>query len=232
MKYSFLFFILISTFVSCGEQQEEKAISAFPIDTLQVENIPILEIEEIVYDYDTLAWTELVHLISDIEIDLRYATTDNFVNEIMYDCSRAFLRPKVAKALRNVQEELKEEGLSLKVFDAYRPRPIQQKLWDKVPDPHYVTRPWKGSMHNRGAAVDLTLLDENGQELDMGTPFDFFGKEAWITNEDLPSDVLANRKKLRSTMQKHGFKGIRTEWWHFSYEGSGAALSDWLWVCN
>jgi D-alanyl-D-alanine dipeptidase len=129
-------------------------------------------------DYDTSAWTELIRLDSSIVLDLRYATDNNFVGEQLYDCGRCFLRPAVAKALVQVHQALKKEGLALKMFDCYRPRPIQWALWKKVPDPRYVANPRKGSMHNRGTAVDLTLVKLNEEELPMGTPYDYFGKEA------------------------------------------------------
>ncbi len=121
--------------------------------------------------------------------------------------------------------------MGLKMFDCYRPRPYQQRLWDKVPNPDYVTPPAKGSMHSRGAAVDLTIVDAQGKELDMGTPYDFFGKEAHYDYTQLPAAVLANRRLLRQTMEAVGFRGIRTEWWHFSYQGKNYELSDYVWPC-
>ena len=182
-------------------------------------------------DYDTSAWTEIIRLDSTIVLDLRYASDNNFVGEQMYDCGRCFLRPSVAKALVKVHQQLKAEGLGLKMFDCYRPRPIQWKLWKKVPDPRYVADPRKGSMHNRGTAVDLTLVKLNGEELPMGTTYDFFGKEAHTAYQQLPAEVLANRKKLHTSMKKAGFAPIRTEWWHFSRPAPGSELSDMLWKC-
>ena len=150
----------------------------------------------------------------------------------MYNCGKCFLRPEVAEAIVKAQKKLEKKGYGLKMFDCYRPRPFQQRLWDKVPDDRYVTNPKKGSMHNRGAAVDLTLVDKNGKELDMGTPFDFFGEKAYQTCTDLPKNVLENRKLLNTTLESVGFKTIRTEWWHFSYTKKKYALSDWLWDCK
>jgi len=188
-------------------------------------------------DYDTTKWTD-IHLVnSDIVIDMKYATTENFVEEVMYECGRCLLRPDVAKGVEKAQEILqqKKKGYVLKMLDCYRPRPVQQKLWDKVPNPMYVTPPTKGSMHNRGAAVDLTIVNDKGEELDMGTIFDFFGKRAHQDFMDLPDEVLDNRELLRSTMIKAGFKPIRTEWWHY-YFAKGApkkfAISDYLWECH
>lgn len=182
-------------------------------------------------DYDTTEWAELIRLDSTILLDLRYATDSNFVGEKMYDCGRCFLRPQVAHTLVKVHQQLKKKGLGLKMYDCYRPRPIQWKLWEKVPDRRYVSDPRKGSMHNRGAAVDLTIVDSTGQELPMGTPYDYFGVEAYPGYQDLAADVLANRKLLHEQMKAVGFKPIRTEWWHFSLPGQGAELSDMLWKC-
>ncbi|MCB9272655.1 MAG: M15 family metallopeptidase [Lewinellaceae bacterium] len=182
-------------------------------------------------DYDTTQWADIALLDSTILIDMKYATTDNFVQEQMYECGRCFLRPEVAKAVVAAQHELRQQGLGLKMLDCYRPRPIQWKLWEKAPDPRYVSDPRKGSMHNRGAAVDLTLVETSGRELDMGTPYDFFGPEAHPSYTGLPDTVLARRSLLRETLMKQGFHPIRTEWWHFSYEKHNYELSDMLWKC-
>ncbi|MBK8701614.1 MAG: M15 family metallopeptidase [Saprospiraceae bacterium] len=168
----------------------------------------------------------------DIFLDIKYATKDNFTKKIIYPCGKCYLRPRVAKRLLTAKEALqKEYGYSLKMFDCYRPRPAQQRLWDVVPNPDYVTPPAKGSMHNRGLAVDLTLVDKNGKELDMGTPYDFFGPKAHTDNMELPEEVLTNRNLLKNALQAQSFSGIRTEWWHFSYN-EAAGLSDWEWPCN
>ena len=167
-----------------------------------------------------------------IKLDIRYATADNFTKSKIYDCPRCLLRPEAAKALVKAHKNLQKKGLGLKMFDCYRPRPYQQRLWDKVPNPDYVTPPAKGSMHSRGAAVDLTIVDKAGKELDMGTPYDFFGKEAHTDNLNLPAQVLTNRRLLREALEAVGFKGIRTEWWHFSFQGKDYPLSSYVWPCE
>ena len=182
-------------------------------------------------DYNSAQWTDIQILDQTIDIDIRYATTNNFVKEQMYECPRCFLRPDVAKAIGKIQKELQQKGLGLKMFDCYRPKPIQQKLWDKVPDARYVTPPWKGSMHNRGVAVDLTLTDSLGQEINMGTSYDFFGPEAHHDFMLLPKHVLANRTLLKTAMESSGFQAIRTEWWHYSWSGMYPALESWQWPC-
>jgi zinc D-Ala-D-Ala dipeptidase len=175
---------------------------------------------------------DMQQLDSSIQIDIKYATTDNFTHSQIYDCPRCFLRPDAAEAIVKAHQNLQKKGLGLKMFDCYRPRPYQQRLWDKVPNPDYVTPPAKGSMHSRGAAVDLTIVDANGKELDMGTPYDFFGPEAHTDNTKLPQKVLDNRRLLRETLEALGFKGIRTEWWHFSYQKKNYPLSDDVWPCK
>ncbi|GJM35002.1 MAG: D-alanyl-D-alanine dipeptidase [Saprospiraceae bacterium] len=191
----------------------------------------LAEPEVLLPDYDTSKWTDIEYLDSTIQVDMKYATEDNFVKAKMYECSRCFLRPQVALALQAAHRDLLKQGFGLKMLDCFRPRPIQWKLWEKVPDPRYVSDPRKGSMHNRGAAVDLTLVNQLGKELDMGTPFDFFGPEAYPAYTNLPDSILTRRLLLTQTMEAHGFHGIRTEWWHFYFVGPSYELSDMLWKC-
>lgn len=183
-------------------------------------------------DFDTTQWEEVTRLDASIVLDLRYATENNFVEEKMYDCGRCFLRPDVAKEVVKIHQELQVKGYGLKMFDCYRPRPIQWKLWKKVPDPRYVADPRKGSQHNRGKAVDLTIVDSEGNELDMGTDFDFFGKEAYHSYSDHSDEIAANRKLLLSTMEAHNFRPASTEWWHYSWKPRNWEIDDWLWGCE
>jgi D-alanyl-D-alanine dipeptidase len=183
------------------------------------------------YDYNSNEWDEISYADDSIVIDLRYAQTNNFVKKKMYKCARCFLRPYVADKLNSVNSELLKKGYKLKVFDCYRPKPVQEELWEIMPDEDYVAAPWKGSMHNRGIAVDLTIVDINNKELDMGTPFDFFGEQAHFTFKDLPEQVLENRNLLKTSMEKHGFQSIRTEWWHYSVPSRMNSISDWQWHC-
>lgn len=181
---------------------------------------------------DKKGWTNIKDLDKTVALDIKYATSDNFTKAQIYDCPACYLRPSVAKAIVKIHNELKNKGYGgLKMFDCYRPRPYQQRLWDKVPDARYVTPPAKGSQHNRGAAVDLTIVDKNGKDLDMGTPYDFFGERAYHTFTGLPPAIQANRTLLKSTMERHGFRSIRTEWWHYSYKGKEFPLESWLWPC-
>ncbi len=161
---------------------------------------------------------ELKQLMPFIQYDLRYATKDNFVKQTLYPrlTRVTFLRLPAAKALANVQKELATKGLGLKIFDAYRPYSVTVKFWELIKDERYVANPSKGSGHNRGLAVDLTIVNlKTGKELDMGTNFDNFTDTAHHTFNVLPKNVLQNRILLKDVMLKHGFQFFETEWWHY-----------------
>jgi D-alanyl-D-alanine dipeptidase len=153
-----------------------------------------------------------------IRIDLRYATADNFVGKSMYRTSKCFLRREVAERLSQVQADLELLGLGLKIWDGYRPLSVQKEFWKLVPDERYVASPVKGSRHNRGAAVDVTLVDRDGKELEMPTKFDNFTEDAGAF---APCNERAaeNRKLLQRLMTSHGFEILPTEWWHFDAAG-------------
>jgi len=171
---------------------------------------------------------ELKTIVPNIQYDLRYATINNFTHHQLYkDSNETFLRSVVAKALLKVQEELNEKNLGLKIWDAYRPYSVTKKMWDLVKDERYVADPKKGSGHNRGIAVDLTIIDKaTGKELNMGTGFDNFSDTAHQTFKNLPGDVLENRLLLKTTMEKYGFIALETEWWHFYWNNSAFELLD------
>ncbi|MCI5052623.1 MAG: M15 family metallopeptidase [Simkaniaceae bacterium] len=147
-------------------------------------------------------------------LDVRYATTNNFLGVALYDSPRIFLIEAVAKKLSAAQDRLEKKGLGLKVYDGYRPMSVQKALWDLLPDPRYVADPKVGSNHNRGAAVDVTLVDlETGEELVMPSEFDEFTEKAHSDFYDLPQEAIDNRAILKEAMV--GFTQLPTEWWHF-----------------
>jgi len=165
--------------------------------------------------------------------DMRYATENNFLKEKVYDCAECYTRVKTAKALLIANAEFKKSRVKIKFFDCYRPNSVQYKMWKIVPNPQYVANPVKGSIHNKGGAVDITLETLDGVELDMGTDFDFFGKRAYHDMTDLPQEILDNRKLLKETMEKHGFWSIRTEWWHYNLStASNDPVANFKWECN
>ena len=158
-------------------------------------------------------------LVPGLRLDIRYATPGNFTGRTLYPVARCLLRPAVAARLAQAQAAATREGLGLKVFDCYRPLSIQRQLWALVPDERYVADPAKGSRHNRGAAVDLTLVDAAGAELPMPTGFDDFTERAHRDYDDLPAAAIANRARLERLMTAAGFTGLPTEWWHFDAKG-------------
>lgn len=163
---------------------------------------------------------DLTVFIPGIVLDIRYATENNFTGQQVYSTAEAFVRKPVAEALLRVQLELRKMGLGLKVFDAYRPYRATLRFYRVYPDKSFVAAPWLGSRHNRGAAVDVTLIDfETGEELAMPTLFDDFSERASPSFMDLPDEVIRNREKLISIMSKHGFSVFHTEWWHFDFRG-------------
>jgi D-alanyl-D-alanine dipeptidase len=157
--------------------------------------------------------------VPNVRIDVRYATSNNFMHAPLYPIAKVFLRAPAARALADVQRDLAKDNLGIKVFDGYRPYSITEKMWEPIRNPDFAD-PAKGSRHNRGAAVDLTLIDlQTGDELSMPTPYDDFTQRARQDFNDLPPNVIANRARLREAMTRHGFEPLPSEWWHFDYAG-------------
>ena len=178
-------------------------------------------------------FVRLKDLSPDFVYELKYATPDNFLKQAVYDCGQCYLRKSTAEALVKANEAFKQLGYRIKLFDCYRPLSVQKKMWKILPGTHYVANPTKGSKHNRGAAVDLTLVDAQGKELNMGTPFDFFGKEAHHTYTEHSKEVLENRKLLKETLDKYNFKSIYSEWWHYEYRPEmQSKVENFEWQCE
>lgn len=162
---------------------------------------------------------DLSEFIPGILLDIRYATANNFTYDTVYTLPKAFARRPVAEALAAVQKELRRHGMGLKIFDAYRPYETTLNFWALIGNTQYVAAPWKGSRHNRGAAVDLTLITlKTGKEIEMPTGYDDFTEKASSDYSELPEHLIANRSYLIKVMQKHGFRVFQTEWWHFDYK--------------
>jgi D-alanyl-D-alanine dipeptidase len=155
---------------------------------------------------------------SRIVVDLKYASEDNFAKQKLYEANVCFLRRSTALKLDAVQKELEALNLGLKVWDCYRPLAVQRSLWALLPDERYVADPRKGSRHNRGAAVDVTLVDSRGAELQMPTGFDEFSAPAHRRYQNLPEQVIRHRSLLETSMKKSGFVPLPEEWWHFDDE--------------
>jgi D-alanyl-D-alanine dipeptidase len=160
-------------------------------------------------------FVDIAALNPHIRLDIRYATTNNFTHRRVYEVARCMLREGTARKLDAVQRDLERMGLGLKVFDCYRPLSVQRKFWAILPDERYVADPAQGSRHNRGAAVDLTLVTSDGHELRMPTGFDDFTEKAHRDFQALPPEAIRNRTLLERVMKKRGFVPLPTEWWHF-----------------
>lgn len=179
------------------------------------------------------SFVNLKEYSKDFVYDMKYSTSDNFLKSKVYDCAECFLRLKTVKALLNANAEFMKAGYKIKIFDCYRPLDIQKKMWKIVSNPDYVANPSKGSIHNRGGAVDITLVDVDGVTLDMGTDFDFFGIEAGHNYQNLSQTIKSNRTLLKSIMIKNGFNAMDSEWWHYNLK---SALNDKVantkWKCD
>lgn len=156
--------------------------------------------------------------IPDIYVELRYVTENNFTGVKIYDFTEAYLRYGTVKKLAQVQKELKQQGYSLKIWDAYRPFEAQQKLWEVYPDPNYVANPANGMKnHNLGGTVDITMVAADGSIIPMPTEFDDFSLKADRNYSDIEDEEAVNNVMiLQNTMENNGFTGYQGEWWDYS----------------
>ena len=216
-KIVFLFFTII--LISCKSTQ------------LDFKKSPILL--DISKETDDNAIVNLKNYSNDFVYDMKYATDDNFLKEKLYPCAECFLRVKTVKSLLEANKAFSQKGYKIKLFDCYRPKAIQKKMFKIVPDPNFVANPKKGSIHNRGGAVDISLVDSLGVEVNMGTKFDFFGEEASHNYQNLSEEILANRKFLKKIMLQNNFKSFDSEWWHYNLNGSNTdKVENLKWYCN
>ena len=204
--------------VSMAWAQEKQTIELKPIkDKISFYNM---------VERDSLqAMIELKSLIPTVQYELRYASKNNFTGQRLYpkNTHTTYLRRKPAMALAKVAEELKGKGLGIKIWDAYRPYRTTVRFWELIHDERFVANPSKGSGHNRGTSVDLTLVDlKSGKELEMPTPFDDFSPAAFHGALNIDDFRIRNRALLKSTMEKYGFVPLETEWWHYSWQGASA----------
>ncbi len=176
-------------------------------------------------------------MIPDIDVELRYFSNDNFVGDTIdgYKANKLILTTQTVEALRNVQHELHQKNLCIRVYDGYRPQRAvnhfirwakdindtinKQVYYPDVEKQHLFREEYIAtrSGHSRGSTLDLTIVDGNTNEpLDMGSPYDFFGKESWVEHPDLTEAQKANRQLLQEVMLKHNFRNYAKEWWHFT----------------
>lgn len=207
--------------------QEALVVETQPPTTL----LPTEETEATLPEPEDEDFVRILDYIPTATQKLYYATDRNFTGQVIYDFSDAYLRYGTVKKLMAVSADLAELGLRIRIWDGFRPVAAQFTLWDICPNPTYVANPNVGfSSHNRGNTVDLTLTDENGNEITMPTGFDDFSAKADRDYSDCTPEEAANAQILELIMEKHGFKGYQGEWWHFSdtdsYEVEEVFLSE------
>lgn len=175
-------------------------------------------LDKMIRDDSNRALVNLKKFIPDIVLDIKYASNQNVFYEKLYPRPRAMVRLPVARALAAVQAELRKSGWGIKIFDAYRPYQVTCRMWERMPDSIYMGKPWRGSRHNRGIALDLTLIEwRTRKELPMPTPYDALIYPSHPDFQQLSAEVIRNRDTLINIMKKYGFTVARNEWWHFDY---------------
>jgi D-alanyl-D-alanine dipeptidase len=212
-KFIVMLFVFTTLFIFSLKSQSEgknqlKVIST--IDTLKMK----------ITTNPSLEMVELKQLVPGIKYDLAYARKSNFTKHRLYPkrLKSTYLRKEPAVALSNIAKELKEKGIGILVWDAYRPYSVTERFWNLIHDERYVANPVNGSGHNRGIAIDMTLYELNtGKLLEMPTGFDDFSEKAHQGNQQLSEIKINNREFLRIIMEKHGFVKFETEWWHYSW---------------
>lgn len=196
-------FVLIGGFKYLMSQSEAHVVS---VDINYKEKVKLLKAEDFI---------DVREYLPDVEIELRYATENNILGKKLYENDNVYLRKGTADKLEAANYELKKLGYKIKIWDAYRPTTVQRQLWNNVRDGRYIANPKEGSIHNRGAAVDITLIDKTGKEILMPTDFDYFSVKADRNYKDVDSERANNARLLEEIMKKYGFSSIYTEWWHF-----------------
>ncbi|MGG7035047.1 MAG: M15 family metallopeptidase [Flavobacterium sp.] len=234
MRYFLIAFLSFFIFSFCKTNEIapelKNPISIIVQDSSKIKSNEIKKTGIIVNDS---TFVNLKDYSNDFVYDMKYATTDNFLKSKVYDCDECYLRYKTVKNLIKANTSFIKMGYKIKLYDCYRPLDVQKKMWNIVPDANYVASPQKGSIHNRGGAVDITLVDKNGNELNMGTPFDYFGEEAGHSYKSLSEEVLKNRNLLKKVMTENNFDFFETEWWHYNLiESSKFPVSNFKWKCN
>ncbi len=207
-----LFFVSIfSTFA--GEQTTKK--NPFGLEIVQT----ISQYDSCLIANKNNELVDLEKVITDIVLDIRYATTNNFTKQVVYTKPKAFLRRDAAEALHEVQRQLHKVNLGLVIYDAYRPYQATIKFYEIMPDSNFCANPKYGSRHNRGCAVDVTLMYmNNGKIAVMQTDYDDFTNKSSPNYMDLPKEVIQRRKILINIMAQYGFTVFPTEWWHFDFK--------------
>lgn len=200
----------------CGNQKSSDLKNPYGLDIVNTNEAYLKSIEE----DENNRLVDLEQYIPGVVLDIRYADTNNFTHTKIYTQPKAFLRKPAADSLLKIQMLLAKQGLGIKIYDAYRPYAGTLYFYKVYPDTTFVAAPWQGSIHNRGCAVDLSLINlSTGEELEMPTPFDDFSPKASHNYMDLDPVILANRATLLKIMTENGFTFYEHEWWHYNIKG-------------
>lgn len=213
IRYSLIGLILFFLFANCSNNLKKTGQLKIISSTSYYKKQVILN--------PNFALIAIKKSIPTIILDIKYATPNNFSGIAVYKTANAFARKPVVLALENIQQNLAKQGLGLKIYDAYRPYSVTVKFWNITPTDKkdFVANPAKGSRHNRGCAVDVTLINlKTGQELAMPTSYDSFLTNAYADFTTLPDSVIQNRKILQDVMTSNGFNIYKYEWWHFDFK--------------
>ena len=222
MKARLLPLILAIFLLFCGcekapAETEAPTGETVPAQAAPPETLPPATIENPLPEPSPEDFVRVLDYIPSARQELLYATDRNFTGQVIYDFTDAYLRYGTVKKLIAVSEDLAQLGLSLKIWDGFRPVSAQFRLWEVCPDPAFVANPETGfSSHSRGSTVDITLVDTDGNELEMPTGFDDFSKKADRDYSDCTETAASHAELLEILMEKHGFRGYSAEWWHFS----------------
>lgn len=215
-----LIVLLFLCLVGCTPREAPRQISlqtTVPVTSIVETTIPETIPPTTIPEPEDADFVRILDYLPDAAQYLPYATEDNFTGRVIYDFTDAYLRYGTVKKLQKVNDDLALLGLTVKIWDGFRPVSAQFRLWEAVPDPTYVANPNVGfSSHSRGNTIDLTLIDFQGNELEMPTGFDDFSAKADRNYNDCSEAQRTNAEILEAIMEKHGFKGYVGEWWHFS----------------
>ena len=228
MKYHFLLPTICFLLISCANLKMNDA-TLYEKERLSFAKENVLNDAKII---DDTSFVNLKDYSKNFVYEMRYATKNNFLKQKVYECAACYLRLKTVKSLVRANDDFMKKGFKIKIYDCYRPLDVQKKMWQIISDPNYVANPAKGSIHNRGGAVDISLVDNKGKNLDMGTDFDFFGKEAAHDFKGFSDTIVKNRLFLKTIMIQNNFKIFDSEWWHYNLvDSSKDNISNFSWKC-
>jgi len=228
MKKLTLFIALCLLLTGCQTNTSDFPVTETTIPIALEETLPVETIvsatepeptDIVIQDFSDKALVPVTDYLPELLVELKYATEDNFTGSVIYDSWEVFLRYGTLQKLMAAETEFQEMGLRLKLWDAFRPVSSQAKLWAHFPDANFVSHPVTGyRAHCRGNAVDITLCDADGRELEMPSGFDDFSKQADLDFSDCSQTAAENALLLRSVMENNGFEAYQGEWWHFTDE--------------